>query len=100
MAGSIGPIHVADFNTEVRQYSKSDKVWFRARRVAPMGAILAEKFKKELVTDPKFIDFEDREPILSGTATGTGIGGTLEVADTAIIITSASEFIKPGDNLK
>lgn len=100
----IGAYQVADLNTEQRKYSKSDKVWFRARKVAPLGAILAERFKKTLVTDPKFIDFEDREPYSEGLATGNSGGSAAALSTTATELritspASAENWVMPGDIL-
>lgn len=70
-----------------------------SRRLAPLTAILRSKARRRHVTDAKFIDFQDREPKLSGTATGNSGGAAAALTTTATQLIVTNLEIKIGDVL-
>ena len=97
--GIVGPVPMLGLHSDQRQYSREDKVFLASRRLAPGTAILRSKSNRRHVSDSKFIDFQDREPNLKGTATGNSAGsaGTLSTTATQILVTNLE--VKIGDIL-
>jgi hypothetical protein len=89
-----------NLDSEQRQYSKSDKVFMYLRRIAPLTAVMVAKGKRRRVTDPKFIDFYNREPKTTGLIQGWSAGAAAALTVGMTTVQCDNGEVEIGDEIR